>query len=460
MAEPTDSLRGAFGPDFIWGVSTASYQIEGGVDEGGRGPTSWDTFCALPGKIRNGDTGAVACDHFHRYPEDIALMKELGVDAYRFSFAWSRIQPDGSGAPNAAGLDFYDRLVDGLLEAGIAPTPTLFHWDTPQALEDNGGWLNREITDRFADYATILGERYADRIDRWITVNEPVVLTLMGHAIGIHAPGKSLGFDALSVAHHQLLAHGKAVAALRRAGADNIGIANNHAPIWAAGDSDEDQAAADFYDLLHNRLFADPVLLGRWPTDGMEEAFPGYQSGDLDIISTPLDWYGINYYNPLQVGAPGHPHEASMVDGAELPPDLPFAFVDIEGYAKNDFGWPIVPAGFTELLTGMKERYGDKLPPLMITENGTAINDEPDADGRIADTRRIDYLATHLAAVKDAIDAGVDVRGYFQWSLMDNFEWAEGFAQRFGLVHIDYANQQRRPKDSYRWYRDLIGSHR
>ncbi len=278
----------------------------------------------------------------------------------------------------------------------------------------------------------------------------------------MHAPGKTLGFDSLSVAHHQLLAHGKAVQAIRAAGAGNIGIANNHAPIWRADESPEAEQAAAFYDMIYNRLFADPILLGEWPMEGLELGFPGYQDSDLAIISTPIDWYGINYYNPQRIGPPGSNAGVSNpeLDRAQFPSELPFEFMDITGYERNDFGWPIIPAGFTELLTGMKERYGDKLPPIMITENGGAFNEQPDENGRVNDQRRIDYLSSHLGAIKDAIDAGVEVNGYFQWSLMDNFEWAEGYSQRFGLVHIDYETQKRTPKDSFAWYRDLIATHR
>jgi beta-glucosidase len=462
MSEIPMAIAGAFGPDFTWGVSTASYQIEGAVNEGGRGPSSWDVFCAQSGRIHDGDTGEIACDHYHRYPEDIALMADLGVDAYRFSFAWPRIQPDASGAVNAEGLAFYDRLIDGLLAAGIEPTPTLSHWDTPQALEELGGWQNREITDRFADYASVLATHFGDRVTRWITLNEPVVLTLVGHAIGMHAPGKTLGFDALSIAHHQLLAHGKAVQALRAGGVGNIGIANNHVPVWRADDSPEAIEAANFYDMLHNRLFADPILLGQWPMEGLELGFPGYQDSDLATISTPIDWYGINYYNPQRIGPPGVKGGSGgmELERAAIPTDLPFELMDIPGYERNDFGWPIIPAGFTELLMTMQSRYGDKLPPITITENGGAFNEQPDESGRVNDQRRINYVSTHLAAIKDAIDAGVDVRGYFHWSLMDNFEWSEGYSQRFGMVHIDYKTQKRTPKDSYAWYRDLIASHR
>lgn len=444
--------------DFLWGVSTASYQIEGAVTEGGRGPSSWDAFSHTPGRTLNGDTGDVACDHYHRYPEDVALMKELGVDAYRFSFAWPRIQPEGKGRANKDGLDFYDRLVDALLAEGIQPSPTMFHWDTPLALEEQGGWLNRDTAKRFADYAHILGEHYADRIPRWITINEPVVLTMLGYGAGIQAPGLQLGFGAVTAAHHQLLAHGLGVQALCETGAGNIGIANNHTPVWPASDRDEDQYAAALYDTLSNRLFAEPLLLGRYPAE-LEEFLPDGFTDDLGTIATPIDWYGINYYNPTRVGAPSATPGAK-VDGHDLDASLPFAMKEINGFPRTDFDWPVVPEGFTELLVGMKEHYGDSLPPIYITENGAAFNDVPDARGQVADTRRISYTEAHLAAIGDAISQGVDVRGYFHWSLLDNFEWAVGYSQRFGLVHVDFDTQKRTPKQSYGWYRDLIRSSR
>ena len=446
------------GPDFLWGVSTSAYQIEGAVTEDGRGPSTWDTFCAEPGRILNGDTGAVACDHYHRYAEDVGLMRELGVDVYRFSFSWPRIQPTGSGAANAAGLDFYDRLIDSLLAAGIKPAPTLFHWDTPQALEDAGGWMSRDITSRFADYATILADRFADRVPLWMTINEPMVLTLLGYAVGGHAPGRSLGFEALPVAHHQLLAHGLAVQALRAGGAASIGIASNHAPTWPASDSPEDVEAAGLYDNLINWLFADPVILGEYPT-GLGEAMPGPVAEDLAIISTPIDWFGLNHYAPALVGAPTGDPDTTATDGIPLPPGLPFEPRPMDGYPKTDFGWPIVPAAFGEILRTMKARYGDRLPPVYITENGCAINDGP-VDGVVADQRRIDYLDGYLRSLQEAIADGIDVRGYFQWSLLDNFEWSVGYSQRFGLVHVDFETQQRTPKASYHWYRDLIAKSR
>ncbi len=442
------------GPDFLWGVSTSAYQIEGAVTEDGRGPSTWDTFCAEPGRILNGDTGAVACDHYHRYAEDVALMRDLGVDVYRFSFSWPRIQPTGSGAANAAGLDFYDRLIDSLLAAGIKPAPTLFHWDTPQALEDAGGWMSRDITSRFADYATILADRFADRVPLWMTINEPMVLTLLGYAVGGHAPGRSLGFEALPVAHHQLLAHGLAVQALRAGGATSVGIASNHAPTWPASDSPEDVEAAGLYDNLINWLFADPVILGEYPT-GLGEAMPGPVAEDLAIISTPLDWFGLNHYAPALVGAPTGDPDTAATDGIPLPPGLPFEPRPLEDYPKTDFGWPVVPAAFGEILRTMKARYGDRLPPIYITENGCAINDGP-VDGVVTDQRRIDYLDGYLRSLQEAIADGIDVRGYFQWSLLDNFEWSVGYSQRFGLVHVDFETQQRTPKASYHWYRNLI----
>lgn len=445
--------------NFLWGVSTAAYQIEGAVTEGGRGPTSWDAFTAEPGRIVDASTGAEACDHYHRYPEDVALMKDLGVDAYRFSFAWSRIQPTGTGPVNPEGLAFYDRLVDALLEAGITPSPTLFHWDTPLALEEQGGWLNRDITEKFADYAHILGTHFADRIPRWITINEPVVLTMLGYGAGIQAPGLQLGFGALPAAHHQLLAHGRAVTALRAAGATNIGIANNHAPTWPASDAAGDQQAAGLYDAVANWVFADPILAGRYPDELAPMLGDGAQD-DLAEISVPIDWYGINYYNPTRVSAPDPTGAGALIDGHELDADLPFALRDIEGYPLTDFGWPVVPAAFTELLVSFKERYGSALPPIYITENGCAINDGPDSTGVVHDDRRIDYTQAHLGAISDAIDAGVDVRGYFHWSLLDNFEWAVGYSQRFGLVYTDYETQARIPKDSFHWYRDAIAASR
>ncbi|OKJ13739.1 GH1 family beta-glucosidase [Kitasatospora sp. CB01950] len=434
---------------FRWGVSTAAYQIEGAVEEDGRGPSIWDAFCERPGAVKNGDSGRVACDHYRRWPEDVALMKGLGLDGYRFSVAWSRVQPEGRGKANAAGLDFYERLVDGLLEAGIAPLPTLFHWDLPQALEDEGGWMQRETAFRFAEYAALVADRLGDRVPAWITLNEPFVHMVFGYALGIHAPGRGLMLDALPVAHHQLLGHGLAAADLRSRGLDVL-IANNLTPVRAASEAAEDRAAADAYDALHNRLFMDPLLLGRYPdlsAYGVGEDLHGaVRDGDLELIARPgLDGLGVNYYNPTRIAAP-------------TDPGLPFTQAPIEGVPHTHFGWPVVPDGLHELLVGLRERYGDALPPITITENGCSTDDAADTDP-LDDSDRIAYLAGHLDALARAAADGIDVRGYYTWSLLDNFEWAEGFSQRFGLVHVDFDTQVRTPRASYAWYRDLIGDH-
>ena len=448
-------------PDgFLWGVSSSAYQIEGATNADGRGPSTWDTFCARPGTVLGGDTGAVATDHYHRYREDVALMAELGVGGYRFSISWPRVFPAGWGEVNQAGLDFYDRLVDELCEAGIAPVVTLFHWDTPQVVEDAGGWLARETAFRFADYATVVGTRLADRVRMWMPLNEPMVLTLFGYAVGAHAPGWQLMFEALPVAHHQLLGHGLAAQALRAAGAHDIGIANHHVPVWPASEAPADQHAAQAYDALVNELFATPVLLGQYPDDGFAAAMPGPVDEDLKVISEPLDWYGVNYYQPNRVGAPQPATAAAVIDGVPMPDGLPFDFPTVDGYPLTDFGWPVVPEGLHEVLTTLRARYGEALPPVYVTESGCAYADGPDADGRIADARRIDYLDGHVRAARRAIDDGVDLRGYFVWSIMDNFEWAAGYSQRFGLVHVDYETLARTRKDSFHWYRELIRAQR
>ncbi|MFB7643012.1 GH1 family beta-glucosidase [Streptomyces sp. NPDC056084] len=449
-----------FPRDFLWGVSASAFQIEGAVEAEGRGPSVWDAFTREPGRIKDGSHANVTTDHYHRYREDVALMAQLGVGAYRFSIAWSRVQPSGKGPVNQRGLDFYDRLVDELCAAGIAPVPTLFHWDTPLALEEGGGWLDRDTAYRFASYASIVAERLGDRVPRWITLNEPAEITLLGYGIGEHAPGKRLIFDALPVAHHQLLAHGLGVEALRAAGAREIGIAASHSPVWRAGDTDEDRAAAELYDTLMNRLFADPILTGNYP-EGWGELMPGPVADDLRIISAPLDWYGINYYNPALVGAP-KPDAVTSLAGIDLPPDLPFGLHEIEGHERTDFGWPVVPDGLHELLSNFRTRYGSSLPPLVITENGCSYGDAPDPTdgGRVADARRVAYHDGHLRSLHRAMAEGVDVRGYFIWSILDNFEWAEGYRQRFGLVHVDYETLARTPKDSYAWYQDVIRHNR
>jgi beta-glucosidase len=441
-----DSLP-SFPRSFLWGVSTAAYQIEGAVQEDGRGPSIWDTFSHTPGRTRDGDTGDVACDHYHLWPQDVALLGDLGVNAYRFSIAWTRIQPDGSGPANPKGLDFYDGLVDALLERGIAALPTLFHWDLPQALEDAGGWLNRDTSYRFAEYAALVAERLGDRVGRWITLNEPIVHMAQGYAFGTEAPGRALMFDALPVAHHQLLGHGLAVRALRAGGATEVMITNNCTPVLPASDAPADVTAAAIYDGFHNRLFMDPLLLGEYPSlaaAGLPDEKPYVRDGDLEIISTPMDALGINYYNPTRIGAAP----------AEAP--LPFDMLPIEGVPTTAFGWPVVPDGLRDLLVGLRDRYGAALPPIYITENGCSTVDVVTPDGQIHDTARIDYLDAHLRALHQAIAEGVDVRGYFVWSLLDNFEWAEGYHQRFGLVRVDYDTQRRTPKDSFLWLQSAL----
>ncbi|MEU0425416.1 GH1 family beta-glucosidase [Streptomyces canus] len=430
-----------FPAGFLWGVSTSAHQIEGAADK--RERSVWDTFTAEPGRVKDGSTAAVACDHYHRYREDVSLLADLGVDAYRFSVSWPRVRSEG-------GLDFYDRLVDELVAAGVRPVPTLFHWDLPVTLQEGGGWLERDTASRFAEYVSLVADRLGDRVKKWITLNEPAEHTLFGHALGAHAPGKQLMFDALPAAHHQLLGHGLAVQALRASGATDIGIANSHGPTWPASQEQPDLEAADFYDLLLNRLFAEPVLLGEYPS-GLGELMPGDIAADLKIISEPLDFYGVNYYAPTRVGAPQG--EDIEFGGLTIPAELPFSVQEIENVPVTDFGWPVVPQGLTELLTTFHERYGDRLPPVVITENGCSYQGVDDQD-------RIAYLDGHIRALHQAAEAGVDVRGYFVWSLMDNFEWAEGFARRFGLVHVDFETLARTPKASYAWYQELLRAQR
>jgi beta-glucosidase len=434
-----------FPADFRWGVATAAYQIEGATTEDGRGVSTWDTFSHEPGRTRDGHTGDVACDHYHRWPEDLDLMAGLGIDAYRFSVAWPRIQPAGRGATNPRGLDFYERLVDGLLERGIAPTPTLYHWDLPQPLEDEGGWMNRDTAYRFAEYSSVVAERLADRVDMWITLNEPVVVMAYGYAFGVYAPGRALMLDALPTAHHQLLAHGLAVDVLRGRGAQKIAISNHYIPAWPATASPEDRLAADAFDTLINRLFTDPILLGRYP-DLAALGSPDLshvQDGDLKLISAPIDALGVNYYQPNRLS-----HVADS--------PLPFDILPVEGFPATGMGWPIVPDGLRSLLVTLRDSYGPALPPIYITENGCSFDDAVGPDGAVDDRQRIAFLDSHLSAVRAAMGEGVDVRGYFVWSLLDNFEWAEGYHPRFGLIHVDYESQKRTPKASYAWYRDRI----
>jgi beta-glucosidase len=446
-----DLAMPTFPAGFTWGVATAAYQIEGAVHEDGRTDSVWDTFSHRPGTVRDGHTGDVAADHYHRWAQDVGLMAGLGLDAYRFSIAWTRVQPGGRGPASRRGLDFYDRLTDALLAAGITPVPTLFHWDLPQPLEDEGGWLNRDTASRFAEYAQLAAARLADRIPLWITLNEPIVVLTLGYATGVHAPGRTLMLGALPAAHHLLLGHGLAAAALRSAGAAQVALTNNYSPPWPASTSPADTAAGAAYDVLQNRLFTDPVLLGRYPDLTPFGAGPdgpgGVRDGDLAVISAPLDMLGVNYYRPTVLAAP---------DGGPLP----FREEPLRGYPVTHFGWPVVPAGLSGLLRQLRDEYAGALPPVWITENGCSVDDQPGPDGTVDDQPRISYLDGHLRALHEAITSGVDVRGYLIWSLIDNFEWAEGFHQRFGLVHVDFGSQQRTPKASYAWFRDFIAAQR
>lgn len=433
-----------------WSAATAAFQIEGARDTDGKGRSIWDAFTDTPGLVHDGSTADPGPDSYHRYREDVALARGLGLDSYRFSISWVRVLPDGTGAVNRAGLDYYSRLVDELLAAGVAPFPTLYHWDLPVSLEAAGGWLNRDTAYRFAEYAQVVTDHLGDRVDRWFTINEPAMTTLEGYGIGTLAPGRSELFGALPSAHHQLLAHGLGMSVLRGAGASHVGLVNNHTLTRPLTNSPEDMQAAGAYDLIHNRLFADPVLTGEYPDFGAFGLPPmPVQPGDLELISARPDFYAINFYNPTTLAA------------AEPGSALPFDIVPTPGAPTTGFGpaWPIVPEALTELLIDFKERYGDRLPPIIIAENGASFP-EPDAAGYVDDAQRIDYLRGHIDAVGAAVAAGVEVEEYTVWSLLDNFEWADGYTQRFGLVHVDMATGERTPKASYDWYRQLIASAR
>lgn len=457
---PSASTAPAFPDGFVWGAATSAYQIEGGVRADGRGPSIWDVFGRRPGAIADGDTGDMACDHYHRFRSDVALMKDLGLQSYRFSVAWPRVQPDGSGDVNAAGLDFYERLVDELLAAGIAPTATLYHWDLPQRLEDAGGWTNRTTAYRFAEYAAVVYDRLGDRIDTWITINEPWVAAVMGYGLGVHAPGRSSPMDAAQASHHMLLAHGFGTQALRQAGADNVTITLNLSPVVTAEqlpDLDSEPSGADAeaverIDALLNRQFLDPVLRGTYPHEVLSalDRTTGLQhirDDDLDLIRQPLDVLGVNYYHPCVVrAAAGEPANPAY------PGSDGIRFDEAHG-PSTAVGWPIVPAGLTRLLTRLTHDYPGV--GLVVTENGAAFHDVT-VDGRVRDTDRTEFVDAHLRAALDAVQAGADLRGYQVWTLLDNFEWAEGYGPRFGIVHVDRTTQRRILKDSALWYRDVI----
>ena len=448
--------------DFRVGVATAAFQIEGAVRDGGREPSTWDTFMGQRGRILDGSTAAIATDHYNRSSEDVRLMRELGVDSYRFSLSWPRLQPGGKGPANRAGLAFYDRLLDELLDAGISPMTTLYHWDTPEPLQHVGGWLNRDTAYRFAEFAHLAGEAFGDRVDSWVTINEPATVTLNGYALGLHAPGAALLFDALPAAHHQLLGHGLAVAALRDAGVrGGIGITNVHSPVEPAGDSEEDALFGMLFDILHNRIFADPVLLGRYPEipEPFEPMFAFAREldpEDFAIIAAPLDFYGLNYYMPTRIAA-GSPGSSETPDGdSDAMRHLPFSLMPWPEFESTGFGWPVAPDYLRVTLLELESRYGAALPPIYITEGGASFADTVAADGTVDDPARVRYLAAHLDVAISSVP-GVDVRGYYVWSLLDNWEWAAGYSQRFGLVHVDFDTRARTPKSSFRWLQRVIG---
>ncbi|HEY7347604.1 MAG TPA: GH1 family beta-glucosidase [Ktedonobacterales bacterium] len=430
-----------FPAGFAWGAATAAYQIEGAVHEDGRGPSIWDTFAHAPGATLNGDTGDVACDHYHRWPQDIALMRELGLQAYRFSIAWPRILPGGRGQVNVAGLDFYDRLVDGLLAAGIDPYVTLYHWDLPQPLQEQGGWLNRDTSKAFADYAQVVAARLGDRVHHWITHNEPLVVAYFGHWMGFHPPGRHDPAAATQAAHHLLLSHGLALPALRAAGDSQtqVGITLVLQPVYPASSSEADLAVARREEIIWLKWFMDPLFKGAYPLEEMEAhglPQPTIEAGDMERISQPTDFLGVNYYT--RIIARGSTNSGDIEEQDE----------------HTTMGWEVFPDGLRVLLERVQHDYAPKA--VYITENGAAFQDTLREDGTVEDERRRRYLQQHFGAAHQAIQAGVPLRGYFVWSLLDNFEWTFGYSQRFGIVYTDYATQQRHIKKSGYFYRDVI----
>ena len=437
---PITELRRRFPRHFVWGVATSAFQIEGASRTDGKGPSIWDEFCRVPGNIADGSNGDIACDHYHRLDADLDLIADLGVDAYRFSISWPRVQPTGSGGVNAAGLAFYDRLVDGLLERNIRPYATLYHWDLPAELQSrDGGWLARETVHRFAEYAQIVAQRLGDRVVSFATHNEPWVTAVLGHERGIFAPGVRDRRVAYQVSHHVLVSHALAMQAIRatRTRAD-IGIVLNMSPVYPATDSDLDAVHARLEDGRLVRWYMDALFRSRYPADILEHLgadAPRVEPGDATLISQPLDFLGVNYYHPT----------VSSSDNSASPAS--------SGASVTDMGWEVAPRSLAELLLRLHRDY--PLPPVFITENGAAYQDEMVAD-RVEDEQRRQYIESHLVAVADAIERGVDVRGYFVWSLLDNFEWAEGYRKRFGIVHVDYATLRRTLKSSGLWYQSLL----
>jgi beta-glucosidase len=434
-------MRIAFPHDFVWGASTASYQIEGAVREDGRGASIWDTFSHTPGKVASGHTGDVACAHYHRYREDVALMAELGLDAYRFSVAWPRLFPEGRGRPNPRGRDFYDRLIDALLDAGITPWLCLYHWDLPQALQDKGGWRRRDIVDYFADYAVYVAESYGDRVEHFLMLNEPNVVALFGHLFGIHAPGEQDITAFAAATHHQNLAQGEALVRLRELGAWQLGTVLNLQPVHPETKREEDVHAAQLFDAVWNRNFTEPLFYGCYPEPTQAMLAPYLKDGDLERIRQPIDMLGLNLYTRHLIRA--DPHSLIGIAQADPPDEA----------RLTAMGWEVYPDALFEQLMELKERYGN--PVVYITENGAAFDDRLEGD-QVDDRPRIRYFQRYLHAVHRALQQGANVKGYFVWSLLDNFEWAEGYHKRFGIVYVDYATQKRIPKASFGWWQETI----
>jgi beta-glucosidase len=462
MSTP-ETLVGGFPSGFRWGVATSAYQIEGAVSADGRTPSIWDTFCRVPGAIDNGDTGDIACDHYHRMPADVALIKDLGLDTYRFSVAWPRVQPRGKGPVNAAGIGFYDRLVDELLAQGIDPWVTLYHWDLPQELEDAGGWPVRDTAYRFAEYAMLVFDALQDRVNTWTTLNEPWCSAMLGYAYGLHAPGRREYPAAIAAVHHLLLGHGLATQQMRAAAPRklDIGITLNVATAYPASDAAPDVDAARRADGMGRRIYLDPLVHGHYPADVVADlAREGVElpieDGDLEIIAAPIDVLGVNYYTTSRIE--GRPPSVSDAEWETIswPIGIDAVRNVSRGLPRTAMGWEVDPDGFSALLRRIHDEYPPV--PLVITENGSAWDDVIDADGTIDDPERVAYLRSHLAAVLDAIADGVDVRGYLAWSLLDNFEWGLGYSKRFGIVHVDYDTQTRTRKASADAYAAIIAS--
>lgn len=438
-----------FPEGFAWGVATASYQIEGAYDEDGRGETIWDRYCSIPGNVLNGDDGKIACDHYHRYEEDVELMKSMGIKAYRFSIAWARILPQGRGEVNQKGLDFYGRLIDKLLEAGIEPYITLYHWDLPQALQDIGGWANPQMPEYFLEYAKVVIDTFGGKVKKWITLNEPYCAAFLGNSEGRQAPGIRDFSTAVRVAYHMYVGHGLVVEYFRKCGsAGEIGITLNMMGRLPLTDKPEDVRASVRADGYLNRWFADPIMKGSYPQDMIDlyrekgVVLPEFKEEHLSLMSQKLDFVGLNYYNDFHVKA----------DDQAWP--LGFKIQNPKYVPVNDRNWPVTEKGFSDMLLRMKNEYG--IENIYVTENGTSFPDVLSVDGKVEDGPRKDYLKRHINAMRDAMDQGVNVKGYFQWSLYDNFEWSFGYGSRFGIVFVDFNTQQRVIKESGHWYSSVI----